>query len=114
MNLYKCNYQNFNEREFNETLHNMNWNDILSLDENDPNISMNNLHHHINSLLDEFAPYRKLSKREYKFKSKLWVNLEILLKMKEIYYNISIVNQHTNIQLLHKLFMRSIRLSEIN
>ena len=53
MNLYKRNYQNFNEREFNKTLHNMNWNDILSLD--DLNISMNNLHQQINSLLDEFS-----------------------------------------------------------
>ena len=31
----------------------MNWNEILYLDENDPNVSTNNLHQHINSLLDE-------------------------------------------------------------
>ena len=49
MNLYERNYQNFNEREFNETLHNINWNEILSLDENDATISMNNLHQHIKS-----------------------------------------------------------------
>ena len=63
---YEINYNNFNEREFNESLHNMNWNEIRSLDENDPNISMNNLKQHINTLLDGLAPQKKLSKREYK------------------------------------------------
>ena len=82
MNLYKCNDQNFNENEFNETLQNTNWNEILSLNENDPIISMHNLHQHINSLLDEFAPDEKLSKREYKLKSKPWINREVLLRMK--------------------------------
>ena len=63
------NYKHFNERELNETLSNMNWNVILSLDENDPNISKNNFHQHIHFLLDEFAPYIKLSKRELKLSS---------------------------------------------
>ena len=61
----------------------MNWNEILSLDINDPNISMNNLHLHINYLLDEFAPYKKVSKKQYKLKSKPWINGEILSKMKK-------------------------------
>ena len=79
MNLPESNYQSFNKREFNENLHNMNWKEILSLDESYTNISMNNLHQHINSLLGEFAPL-KLSKTEYKLKSKLWKNREILSK----------------------------------
>ena len=53
------------EREFNDILINMNWNEILSLDENDPNICMNNLHLHISYLLDEFAPFKKVSKKQY-------------------------------------------------
>ena len=81
--MYERNYRNFNEREFNETLNNMHWDEILSLEENDPNISMNNLHQHINCQLDEFAPYKKLSKRELKLKSKPWINSEILSKMKK-------------------------------
>ena len=60
----------------------MHWDEILSLEENDPNISMNNLRRHINFLLDEFAPYKKLSKGEFKLKSKPWINSEILSKMK--------------------------------
>ena len=63
INIFERNYQNFNEREFNEALTNMDWDQILSIEGNDPNISMNNLHQHINYLLDEFAPYKKLSKK---------------------------------------------------
>ena len=72
LNLYERNYKKFNGREFNETLINRNWNEILSLDQNDPHICMNNLHLHINYLLDEFAPYQKVSKKQYKLKSKPW------------------------------------------
>ena len=65
INIFERNYQNFNEREFNEALTNIDWDQILSIEGNDPNISMNNLHQHINYLLDELAPYKKLSKKEY-------------------------------------------------
>ena len=41
----------------------MNWNQILLIDENDPNISMNNLHQHINYVLDEFAPYKNSQRK---------------------------------------------------
>ena len=83
INIFERNYQNFNEREFNEALTNIDWDQILSIEGNDPNISMNNLHQHINYLLDEFAPYKKLSKKEYKLKSKPWINRNILTEMKK-------------------------------
>ena len=50
----------------------MNWNEILSIDENDPNICMNNLHLDINYLLDEFTPYKNVSKQQSKLKP--WIN----------------------------------------
>ena len=37
--IYEHNYQNFNERELNETLAKMNWDQILSTEGNDPNIT---------------------------------------------------------------------------
>ena len=83
LNLYGRNFKHFNEREFNETLNNMTWKEILCLDGNDPNVSMNNLHQHINFLLDEFAPYKKNSKKEYRLRFKPWINDEILSKMKK-------------------------------
>ena len=59
----------------------MNWDQILLINESDPNTSMNNLHQHINYLLDELAPYKKLSKKEYKLKP--WINKNILAHMKK-------------------------------
>ena len=56
----------------------MNWDQILLINESDPNTSMNNLHQYINYLLDELAPYKKLSKKEYKLKFKPWINKNIL------------------------------------
>ena len=68
INIYEHNYQNFNEREFNETLSNMNWDQIILINESDPNTSMNNLHHttqhNTNYLLDELAPYKKNSQKK--------------------------------------------------
>ena len=60
-----------------------NWKTILNTDLNDPNLSLNNLHDYINKILDRYAPYKKLSKKEIKFKSKPWINNEILSLMKK-------------------------------
>ena len=49
--------------------------------ENDPNISLNNLHRHINYILDEFAPFKRLSKKELKLKSKPWISNSILIEI---------------------------------
>ena len=60
---------------------NIDWDEILLINENDPNTALNNFHQHINYLLDEFAPYKKLSKKDLKFKSKPWINNFILVEM---------------------------------
>ena len=79
--LYERNFKNFVDREFIEALCNINWDEILLIHENDPNISLNNLHCHINFILDEFAPFKKLSKKELKLKSKPWINNLILIEI---------------------------------
>ena len=40
------------------------WDSLLSLDQNDPNLSMNNLYNNNIYLLDKFAQNRKLTKKE--------------------------------------------------
>ena len=44
---------------------------------------MENIHNHVNFILDEFAPFRKLNKREIKLKSKPWISKDILFLMWE-------------------------------
>ena len=77
------NYKQFNEREFLETVQNLNIEEILCLDDKDPNISITNRYNNINYLLDEFAPYKKLNKHEIKLKTKPWINKEIQFLMWE-------------------------------
>ena len=54
--IYERNFKNFSEQEFNDTMANTDWRNILKLDLNDPNVSMNSLHHNVNNLLDICAP----------------------------------------------------------
>ena len=77
LNIYQRNFKYFNEREFQETLNGINWDNILSLNASDPNLSMNNFYNQINILLDEVAPYKKLTKKERKLKSKPWITIDI-------------------------------------
>ena len=79
--MYERNFKNFSEHEFQDIVKIMDWNNILMIDKNDPNYSMNNLHLFINNILDTLAPYKKLSKKELKLKTKPWVNNETLSLM---------------------------------
>ena len=77
LNIYQRNFKYFNEREFQGILNGINWDNILSLNASDPNLSMNNFYNQINILLDEVAPYKKLTKKEIKLKSKPWITIDI-------------------------------------
>ena len=82
-NVYERNFKHFNEREFQETLQTIDWDNVLSLHSKDPNLSMENFYTYYNNLLDEFAPYKKLTKKEIKLKTKPWINIEILNLVKK-------------------------------
>ena len=61
----------------------MNWENICNVQSNDPNLSCNNYFNSITYLLDEFAPFRKVTRKEYKLMLKPWISKEILRKCKE-------------------------------
>ena len=83
INIYERNFKYFNEREFEEELNKMNWDSILHLDISDPNTSMDNLYNNLVYMLDEYAPYKKISKKEFKLKSKPWIDSGIRNKIYE-------------------------------
>jgi len=82
-NIKKRDLRNFNEREFEETIVKMNWEDICNIEMNDPDLSCSNFFNEITYLLDEFAPYKKVTKNEIKLLSKPWISNEILQKCKK-------------------------------
>ena len=77
------NFKIFNENEFSKSIKNMNWEEILLLNNNDPNFSLETLYNRVNFILDEMAPYKTLSRKEYKLKSKPWITKEIQFLMWE-------------------------------
>ena len=73
----------FNEREFAETLDVMNWDEICNFEINDLDVSCKNFCNGITYLLDEFAPYKKVTKNEIKLMTKPWISNDILKKCKD-------------------------------
>ena len=69
---------NVQKKILDEIINNTNWDHIINLSNNDTNMCMNNFFNHVTYILDELAPYKKLSKREIKLKSKPWINNNIL------------------------------------
>ena len=90
--IYGHNFKNFSEQEFHDELINSNWNNILLKDEEDPSKSLNNLHIHVNNILDYLAPTRNLSKKELRLKAKPWITMEI---QQEIYERNKILNKYS-------------------
>ena len=60
-NLYRRDFSNFNEREFEEVILNMKWDDICKLEKNDPNLSCYNYFNNFTYQLDEFATFKKVT-----------------------------------------------------
>ncbi len=84
INMYKRDFKNFNEREFNEVVINgIDWDRICAFEKNDPDFSCKNFINTFNFHLDEFAPYKKVTKNEYKLMLKPWITKVILQKCKE-------------------------------
>ena len=65
---YERNFKNLSEQEFNDIMKNTDWKNILMIDKSNPNLSMNNLHHFINSILDVLAPFKNTLKKGIKVK----------------------------------------------
>ena len=81
------NWQIFNKREFEEELSNTNWDEL-----NDPNTnsdkSLTHFYNKITKLLDEMAPFKKLTKKEVGLLQKPWITKGILKSMskRDIYH----------------------------
>ena len=78
INLFNRDFSNFNDDEFKKAVSDLNWDTILQLDLKDPNISFNSFYKNLIFLLDEFAPYKKVTKKEYRLKFKPWISTVIL------------------------------------
>ena len=78
LNMYIRDHSNFNENEFKEAVDGLDWHSIVDINQKDPNHSLNNFYNSITYLLDEFAPKKKVTRKEYKLKFKPWITNVIL------------------------------------
>ena len=84
INLYKRDFTHFNEREFNEMVINgVDWERVCLLENNDPDFSCKNFLDTFNFFLDEFAPYKKITRNDYKLMLKPWITNDILMECKK-------------------------------
>ena len=63
LNLKERTFKNFNEREFIETINTTDWDEILLLNRNDPNLSIDKLYSQVNSCLMNSLHINKSQKR---------------------------------------------------
>ena len=87
-NIYQRNLKSFNQQIFLEDIQNLNWNNILELENQDLDNSFNNFFLMIETVLDTYVPIKKLNKAELKLKSKSWLTKRIMtsIKKKNIIY----------------------------
>ena len=79
---YFRNWRVFNKREFEEELGNIRLNDLIKPEMN-TNTSMSLVYNKVLKLLDEMAPYKKLTQKEIQLQQKPWITSDILLIMQK-------------------------------
>ena len=60
-----------------------NWDEVCMLYKNDSNASFKAFYDTLNFHLDEMAPYKKVSRKEFRLMLKPWITNDILRKCKE-------------------------------
>ena len=67
------------------------WDDLLSIQEKNPDHSFDSFFNRIESLLNQYAPLRRLTKKQLKFESKPWITTGI---KKSIYLRDKLLNKY--------------------
>ena len=82
--MYKRDYSNFTDGEFEETVINgVNWDEICMLRLKDASLSVKNFYDTITFHLDEMAPFKKVTLKQYRLMLKPWISKDILKKCDE-------------------------------
>ena len=82
-NIYTRNPRNFSKDEFLLDYMNVNWDEIISINKDNVNYSMDNFLLKFNKIIDAHMPLRKKTRKEFKQKFKPWISKNILFKISE-------------------------------
>ena len=72
-NIYERDWSKFVQQNFVLDYFDKDWSDVLQLDQQDVNLSINSFLDKMNSILDEHAQLKRVNKYKLKFKSKPWI-----------------------------------------
>ena len=88
-NIFERNWANFNKAVFVMDYFDKDCSNILNLKQGNVDVSMKNFVNNMNDLLDKHAPFKKISKRKLKFKTKPWITaaLQKPISIKDSYLN---------------------------
>ena len=82
--MYKKDFEHFNEREFEETVINgLNWEEICMLRIGSSSASFKSFHDTLNFHIDEMAPSKKITLKQFRLMLKPWITRDILKKCDE-------------------------------
>ena len=70
---YERDWSKFKQENFILDYFDKDWADLLQIDQQNVNLSMDSFLNNINSILDVHAPLKKVNKYKLKFKTKLWI-----------------------------------------
>ena len=82
-NLYTRNMKNFDRERFISDYNNINWDEVIDTNMNNPNTAMENFLKTFNELLNEHIPLTKITPKQFKQKYKPWISNEILNKIRK-------------------------------
>ena len=72
-NYYERDWSKFKQENFIPDNFDKDWTDLLQIDQQNVNLSMDSFLNNINSILDAHAPLKKVNKYKLKFKTKPWI-----------------------------------------
>ena len=77
-NIFKRNVNNYDKIIFFTDFSEINWDDVINVDDNDTNASFNSFFSIFNNLLDTHLPLKKLSIKNFKRRFKPWITRGII------------------------------------
>ena len=72
-NIFERDWSKFNKENFILDYFEKNWSDILQLDQQNVDLSIESFLNNMNSILDSNAPFKRVSKYKLRFKTKPWI-----------------------------------------
>ena len=90
-NYYERDWSRFKQKNFILEYFDKDWTDLLQIDQQNVNLSMDSSLNNINSILDEHAPLKKVNKYKLKFQTKPWLTPAL---QKSIFIKNSLLKNH--------------------